>query len=249
MSRFHLALVPLALALVAARGPRIPPADPPRWLEEGEQAQFALLDVFTEAGDFDRSLALIHVMRGQGRDEGLLDLYQGIVLRDAGMTADATELLDRAERRLPRDGRVPEARCVLLANDGSVEEALEECRRATRLDPDSASAWNNTGWLLLGLRRDDEAVTALQEAVRIEGAVALYRTNLGLALASVGKDDAAYRTLRTAVRPADAAYNVGTARERVGDSAGATDWYQRALALDAYHTLSQQALARLEEPL
>lgn len=248
MTPTRLAIIPLALCLVAARGrPRVAPVEPPRWMEEGQDAQFALLDVFVEGGDIDRSLALIRVMRDQGRDEGLLDLYQGIALRDAGMVEEAMEMFGRAEKRLPRDGRVPEARCVLYANDGRVEDALDECMRATRMNPELASAWNNAGWLLLGLKRDDEALLAFQEAVRINGSVERYRNNLGLALASVGKEDAAFRALRTVGAPADAAYNVGTGRERVGDVDGATDWYHKALGYDAYHTPSQQALERLGE--
>ncbi len=245
----HLLLLPLALSLVAARARpgRAPIVDAPRWIDEGPQAQLALLELFMESGDLERSLELIRVMRDQDREPGLLDLYQGIVMRDAGMTEEATELLDRASRSLPRDSRVPEARCVLYANESRVADALIECERATRMDKNSASSWNNYGWLLLGAGREPEALLAIQEAVRINGAEARYRTNLGLAQASVGKEELALRTLRTVGSEADAQYNIGTARERIDDIEGATDWYERAARSDPYHKASHEALARLTE--
>lgn len=46
------------------------------------------------------------------------------------------------------------------------EEAVEECKRATQLDPDFGNAWNDIGAYLIELGKEDEAIPYLEKATQ-----------------------------------------------------------------------------------
>ncbi len=234
-------LVVLALGLVAARK-RQPTEPAPRWISEGESAQFALLELLIDQGDIERSMALIQVMRDQGRNDDELDLQQGIVARDAGLIDEAHEMLDRAFEAKPRDPRVHEARCVLYANEQRVDEAVTACERAVELDADRASAWNNLGYLNLTAGRADASLEALQTAVRLEPTVARFRNNLGMAQIAVGNEGAGFRSFRASGSTADAHYNVGVAHNLLGHGDLAQAAWRRALDANPRHVAALDAL-------
>lgn len=240
------AMALLAVACVPHKGEIV--KEPPRWLTEKDQVRVEIIRTLVEGGDDARALELIRMMRAEGVEREELDLYQGIAMRQQGMLEDAERMLVLAEHNMPKSAEVQTALCVLYADDNKLENAVQHCRRATKLDDHDDAAWNNLGFLLLSTGGDPlEAKAALQTAVDIDGNNIRYRNNLAFAQVATGDHRGALRTFLTTGTPADAHYNVGAAFEREGDAKTARTYYQRALRYDADHSLSDQALQRLDE--
>ena len=246
----RIALAGSLALLFAACGPRNIPVEntPPRWLTEKDQVRIEIIRTLIESSDDARALELIRIMRAEGVEREELDLFQGIALRQQGMLEDAERMLVSAEHNMPKSAEVQTALCVLYADDAKHEQAVDHCRRAIKLDEHDGAAWNNLGFLLLSTGGDPlEAKAALQTAVDIDGNNIRYRNNLAFAQVATGDHRGALRTFLTTGTPADAHYNVGAAFEREGDAKTARTYYQRALRYDADHSLSDQALQRLDE--
>lgn len=56
----------------------------------------------------------------------------------------------------------------LLIDLYELEQAVEDCRQAIRLDPNAFYAYNNLGCALLKLRKVDEAIEVLEQAIEME---------------------------------------------------------------------------------
>ncbi|MCB9671162.1 MAG: tetratricopeptide repeat protein [Alphaproteobacteria bacterium] len=250
--RFPVLLAVAFSAAACAKPTMRPPRDVqdvPRWRTEKDTVRLEIVEKLLDGGDAIRALHMIAQMRDEKLDRPELDLYQGIALRQQGMTDDAERLLLKSRVAMPKSSKVERALCVLYADSERVDEALASCDRATDLDPEDAAAWNNYGFLLLG--RDPAASReALQHAVDLEPTNPRYRNNLAYAQAAVGDHRAALKTFLTTGSPADAHYNVGIAFERAGDDERALSYYQRALKYDAEHVYADEAVRRLraEQP-
>jgi Tfp pilus assembly protein PilF len=214
-------------------------------MNERDAVRYDLVEHFLEENDTRRALEIIRVLREEGVDSPLLDLYQGMALREQGMPEDALRLLEAARVGMKRDVRPYRELCVLYADMEQLDDAIDSCDRAVNLDDQDAAAWNNFGYLLLAQDRAAEAKQALEHAVDLDGTVARYRNNLGIAQAAAGQEDRALRTFMSTGSRADAHYNVGAAIERFADTDGALEWYHRALEFDAAHDLATEAVDRI----
>jgi Tfp pilus assembly protein PilF len=205
-----------------------------------------LIEFFVQNKNYYQAQSIIRLMRSEGSNNPLLDLYQGISLREEKLYEQAEELLVSSRKQLPRDSRPSEALCVLYADTHEVDQALSACERATKI-ANSPSSWNNYGFLLLSSNNTEEALVALKNAVRLDSTANMYRNNLGLAQAMNGQTKTAMHTLRTILGEADANYNIGAARERVGDTKQARMFFARAMELDPHHTQAKESWARLAQ--
>ena len=236
----------LGVACAAGRAPRVETQEEiPRWMNERDGVRYALIEHFLEVHDTERALEIIRVLRDEGVHTPLLDLYQGIVLREQGMTEDALRLLEASRIGMRRDSRPHRELCVLYADLEQIDDAIAACDRAVNLDEKDAGAWNNLGYLLLAADRPTDAKDALEHAVDLDGTVARFRNNLGIAQAAAGLEDRALRTFMSTGSRADAHYNVGAAVERFATTDDALEWYRRALEFDAAHDLATEAVERL----
>ncbi|MFT4622841.1 MAG: tetratricopeptide (TPR) repeat protein [Myxococcota bacterium] len=246
--RWTLLLCVGALACATGRSSRVETQDLPRWMTERDEVRYALIEHFLEVHDMKRALEIARVLRDEGVVSPLLDLYQGMALRDQGMLDDALRLLEAARTGMRRDPRPYRELCVLYADLEKLDQAVAACDRAVNLDDQDAVAWNNLGYLLLAEDRPAEAQDALEKAVDLDGTMARYRNNLGIAQAAAGREDRALRTFMSTSSRADAHYNVGAAVERFTSPDGALGWYRRALQFDSSHDLATEAVERLTSP-
>ena len=76
---------------------------------------------------------------------------------------------------------------LALAGEGRYQEGLDQLRHALQLNPVSAYANIDAGYILLLLNRPDEAIPFLREAVRIKPLHAKAHNNLGAALAQTDR--------------------------------------------------------------
>lgn len=221
----------------------------PKWATDRLSVKRELARDLIEQGNTRLALDVIRDLRqSDGIDAPELDLLQGIALRDEGLHAEADRLLDAARHAMPRNAEVHEALCVLRADQKQVEAALASCTRATELDPDRASAWNNLGFLRMSSGDLAGALQALERAVDIDAVEVRYRNNLGLAQAANGRAQDALRTFMSTGSRALAHYNVGAALERFGQASEALAHYGRALEYDPELSTARTAIARLGTP-
>lgn len=222
------------------------------WAVDPDHVKLEIIErLVLEKAQYQKALPIIAAMRKEGVKAPVLDLLQGIAMREEGMHSEAEALLLEARRRMPTDPRVHDALCVLYADERELDKAVAACEKATKLDPERASAWNNLGYLYVVTNRPSEAIEAAKAAIDLDGAEPRYRNNLAIARVANGEFDVALAVFRTTGSEADALYNVGFAVERTQGAEAALQWYRRAIETDPKHSQAALAIDKLtlsEEP-
>jgi Flp pilus assembly protein TadD len=189
-----------------------------------------------------------------------LDYARALEALDAGEPAEALRLLRRvlSDPETPRDVRV-KARVNLVRACLDLDQpqrALQAAQQALRDAPESAEAWHVLGRSLLCLRRTEEALHAFMEALDRDPHHVFAANNLGYIWILRGEFAKAREFLESGLRaarirgvepPAVLLNNLGVARERTGDLAGAREAY--AQAARAGHPTAGLGLARVLEHL
>lgn len=244
----------LAVALLAiACGPKVPQGagrpeildERPAWMTRGEEVRIEVAEQLLDQGNTLGTLEILRAMRQEGYDSGEVDLLQGRALRMEGLVAESEQLLVKASDKLKKDARPHTELCILLADDGRLDEAITHCEQATEHDPQSGQSWNNLGFLYLSAGRTEDALVACGTAVQLDSTHALFRNNLAIAQAATGRHEAAFQTYQSTVPKAIAAFNVGAALERFDHPDQALVYYERAVSIDPTHADAVEARARL----
>ncbi len=125
---------------------------------------------------------------------------------------------------------------IMLRAAGKLEEAAASFRQDSRLQPDSAPAYNNLAEALMALPdqgRLAEAVSIYQQAVRLKPDLTEAHNNLGMALHEQGRLEEAVSSYREAIRLkpdfAEAHNNLGATLHAQGRLEEATSSYRQAL--------------------
>lgn len=219
------------------------------WATDPDGVKLEIVErLVLETKQYDKALPIIAAMRQEGVNAPVLDLVQGIAMREEGLRDEAETMLLQARKRMPSDPRVHEALCVLYADAQRLDAAVAACEKATKVDSERASAWNNLGYLYAVTDRPTEAVEAAKQAVALNGAEPRYRNNLGIAVAASGDTTGALEIFRTTSSEADAYHNLGFAVERYQSAEDALRWYRRALEVNDQHVPSARAIERLTNP-
>ncbi|MGE0141817.1 MAG: tetratricopeptide repeat protein [Planctomycetota bacterium] len=125
---------------------------------------------------------------------------------------------------------------VIEERERNWERATDCYRRATELEPDSASAWNNLGRMLR--RRGDlaGAIRAYRRSVEVAPDHVRAWNNLGNALRAEKDQNGARDAYRRAIelRPdyARAHYSLGVMEQAEGDLSASIESYRRCIAVD-----------------
>lgn len=251
MSRRALAL---ALALGSApavardrKADRAPEASSPAWATpEGKRAaQLEMVELLMQAQNPDGALAMIAQMRTDGAEGPEIDLVQGRALADAGLSEDATAMLNRVPRRSAVYGAAQNELGLLATDAGDLTTAIAHFEAATRSDKEVAAWWNNLGFAQLSAGDPDAAVLSLRTSLALDSAQPRTRNNLGYALLTLNQPNEAYRVFRAGSSEADARYNLGVGYELRGDPAAATAAYEAALNANPDFSPARDGLSRL----
>jgi tetratricopeptide (TPR) repeat protein len=89
---------------------------------------------------------------------------------------------------------------MALGQQGRYVEAVDNFRKAIRLDPELADAYTGLGMALMSLRRYEEALEAFRAVEREEPSSARARYDVGLALSGLERHDDAVASFREALR-------------------------------------------------
>ena len=223
--------------------------DLPPWASEPNQVKLEIAErLVLEKKQYEAAIPLIAAIRSEGVNAPVLDLLQGIAMREQGLHVDSERALLAARKKMPGDARVHEALCVLYADTRVLDQAVEACEKASRLDPSSASIWNNLGYLYLVTQRPNDALESAQRAVDLDASENRYRNNLALAYVAVDDTHSALSTFETTGSKADALYRVGFALEVQEGDDTAMEWYRRALEINPRHVAANQAVEQLSNP-
>lgn len=91
------------------------------------------------------------------------------------------------------------ARGCLYIQNGVFDEAAREFRKAIKMEPDYAEAYNNLGLCLLYADKPEEALAELEAALQIFPGWHIAEGNMGLALQRLSRNEEAAECYRTAV--------------------------------------------------
>ncbi len=173
--------------------------------------------------------------------KGLLDasprgpLLLGAVFQGHGMYERARPLLEKALTQDPGSIEANFRLATVYERLGQIDRAIPIFQDLVEKAPFFSPALNYLGYLQIERSQDlDRAVKLVREAVRLEPDNGAYVDSLGWGLFKLGHLDEAVQSLERATRlqPEDATIleHLGDARAATGDSTGARDAYERALA-------------------
>ena len=106
----------------------------PRWMTHGEEVKLDLAQTFLDNDNTFYALDIIRQMRADGANSPELDLMQGVALRIEGVYSESERLLAAAQKKMSKDARPCSELCILMADQGRVDEAITHCARASELD-------------------------------------------------------------------------------------------------------------------
>ena len=196
----------------------------------------------------DEALPLLEKASSLGRDDTRSSMYLGNCLLSLGERERARsvllDVLDASDSgwELGKAGyRASEANEVTLA-----EKLL---RRATELDPEHDSAFNDLGLVYLKLDRPEDAITALERQLKIDPDHPYAHNNLGQALHRAGRIDEAVQSFgrQIEIDPQDpwAHRNLAGALEELGDTERAIESLEQHLENEPWDVDALRDLGRL----
>lgn len=175
----------------------------------------------------------------------------GVFLARSDETDQAIEQLSEAVRLSPQSAVFHENLGRAYRKKGMLKEAERELTEASKLSPNEATVWEALGRLLAEQKRFEEAAASYRTAYQIDPASEEAASGLSAALLDAGKPAEADAVLVKAVEasPKGASLwnNLGVARTREGDYAGAVQAFQKALDLDGNFEAARTNLSRAEQ--
>ncbi|MFN8180207.1 MAG: tetratricopeptide repeat protein [bacterium] len=105
----------------------------------------------------------------------------GAAFQDAGRSAEALDLTERAIRLGDRSAAAYQNRALILLSLGRLPEALRSAEIALTRQPDLAPAWNTRGTILARSGRFEEALPCFRRAVALDPSDESARANFALA--------------------------------------------------------------------
>jgi tetratricopeptide (TPR) repeat protein len=165
----------------------------------------------------------------------VLCMFAFLTWRQCGIYADVETLWRDTLKKNPGAWLAHNNLGIVLWEEGGIQEAVEHCNEAVRIQPDSAEVHNNLGLALAQQGRIEEEIGQYEQALRLKPDYPEAHLNLGLALAQQGKLEEAIAHWKQALRLRpdypEAHYNWGVALEQLGRKNYAIGQYQLALRI------------------
>jgi tetratricopeptide (TPR) repeat protein len=175
----------------------------------------------------------------------------GVFLARSEENDQAIEQLSEAVRLSPEKSIFHENLGRAYRKKGMLKEAERELSEASRLSPREAQVWEALAHLLTEQKRFDEAASAYRAAYQLDSSSEEAASGLSVVLIEAGKAEEAEGLLVKAVEasPKGASLwnNLGVARTRRGDYAGAVKAFQKAIDLDGNFEIARANLSRAEQ--
>ena len=219
-------------------------------IERGEDRRLvrqAMAEVYLLKRDFTDALELYESLIHETADSPKLWNERGVVLHQAGRTADALVSYRQATEVDPRYALAWNNVGVVLAHQSGTDDAIEAFRKALQLSPEFVGARLNLALLLTHLRRFQLALEAYRQVLADQPASAAAWNGVGLVLVELKRftdaRNAFVRAVEADPQSAGAHYNLSFTLSNLGDYDGALRATKRALELDPYYVSQKFALA------
>ena len=219
-------------------------------IERGEDRRLvrqAMAEVYLLKRDFPDALELYESLLHEIPDSPKLWNERGVVLHQAGRTADALTSYRQATDVDPRYALAWNNVGVVLAHQSDTEGAIEAFRKALQLTPEFVGARLNLALLLTHLRRFQLALEAYRQVLAEQPSSAPAWNGVGLVLVELKRfpdaRNAFVRAVEADPQNAGAHYNLSFTLSSLGDYDGALRATKRALELDPYYVSQKFALA------
>lgn len=130
------------------------------------------------------------------RDQAVVDLTRAAILREAGRTDQAVEVLERSDKELPDTPEIKYDLAMLYASQGRYEDLEPLLRQVIELQPFNANAYNALGYTFVDQNKNlDEAQGLLEQALELEPDNPYILDSVGWYLYRVGDYQAALEYL------------------------------------------------------
>ena len=219
-------------------------------IERGEDRRLvrqAMAEVHLLKRDFPAALELYESLIHEVPDSPKLWNERGVVLHQAGRTADALSSYRQATEVDERYALAWNNVGVVLAHQSDAEDAIEAFRRALQLSRGFVAGRLNLALLLTHLRRFQLALEAYRQVLADHPASAPAWNGVGLVLVELKRfpdaRNAFVRAVEADPQNAGAHYNLSFTLSNLGDFDGALRATKRALELDPYYVSQKFALA------
>lgn len=157
----------------------------------------------------------------------------------------------RAESDPQRRAQIRLELATALYQQGNYAQALEEARSAVSIDPSYAQAFGLLGLIHMDLGERAKAQEQFSQALRLAPNDSELRNNYGWFLCQTGREQEAVAEFLAALRdplyatPARPLHNAGICSLRMGDTAAAEAYFQRAFQIDPSNPVSMYHLGEL----
>jgi len=219
-------------------------------VERGEDRRLtlqAMAEVHLLRRDFPAALELYDTLLREVPDSPKLWNEHGIVLHQAGRTAEALASYRQAIEVDQKYALAWNNLGVVLAHTGDTEEGIEGFRRALQIRGTLAAARLNLALLLFHTRRFQLALEAFRQVLADTPDSALAWNGVGLVLVELKRfpdaRNAFVRAVESDPNHAGAHYNLSFTLSNLGDYDGALRATKRALELDPYYVSQKFQLA------
>lgn len=130
------------------------------------------------------------------RDQAVVDLTRASILRQAGRTDQAVQVLERADKELPDTPEIKYDLAMIYASQGRYDELERLLRQVIELQPLNANAYNALGYTFVDLNKNlEEAQGLLEQALDLEPTNPYILDSVGWYLYRIGDYQAALEYL------------------------------------------------------
>lgn len=231
-----------------------------KWLgriDSGEayvNAQIRRAQVIAKRGELDEARKLLHeVTTGSERDQALVVMAEGQLLRDANRLRDAMQIYEAGLKRLPTNTELLYDYAMIAEKNGDWDTMEKSLRKIIDLAPTHHHAYNALGYSLADRNlRLQEARALIVKALELAPDDPFIIDSMGWVEFRLGRLDEAEKLLRRAyaLRPdAEIATHLGEVLWVKGQRAAAQQLWREAAAKDPQNDTLKSTLARLNAGL
>jgi tetratricopeptide (TPR) repeat protein len=231
-----------------------------KWLERidsGEayvNAQIKRAQVMAKRGELAEARKLLNeIGPGSERDDAMLVMAEGQLLRDANRLDEAMQVLEAGLERLPSNADLLYDYAMLAEKNGKWEAMEQSLRKIIEITPTHQHAYNALGYSLADRNiRLEEARALIAKALELAPEDAFIMDSMGWVEYRLGRLDEAEKLLRRAyhLRPdAEIATHLGEVLWVKGQRDAAQKLWREAQSKDPQNDTLKSTLARLNAAL
>lgn len=213
------------------------------------QAQIHKAVLVSRKGDLEGARRTLRALEpGDDRERTVVALTQASILREAGRSEEAVELLEKADADMPDTVEIKYDLAMLYERQGRYDDFERLMRRIIELAPDNANAYNSLGYTFADRNVNlDEAEELLERALELDPDNPYILDSVGWYLYRTGDFVGSLDYLRRSwhqLPSGEVAAHLGEVLWMTGRKAEARDIWKEGLAVEPDNEVLQKTLKR-----